>query len=308
MNGRWHALAVGVLFLVLAGLIFLTSDPRVEISGAERLLRELLAPLESGLSAVTRSVTGLIESVSSFARIQEENRALRQEVAALKLQVRSLQSYADENENLRRIAGVKARLPEESLTARVIARSHNQWFGTVTIDLGRNDGLSTGLPVINADGVVGYVQNVTARTAQVTLLTDPRSAVGGMIARNEVPILVEGAGDPLGKEATVRALVGGAVMQVGDRIVTSGLSQVFPKGIPIGVITHVEYDSTGLRQHGVLTLDVDFQRLDWVTVLLGPSDIDVTEAFAGDSASEERPASVAGLGERSGGSLGERDR
>lgn len=273
--GKWHALAVVALFLALAGLSYVTSDPRAAVSRPERWLRDAVAPVQAALSAAARWVEDTVETVAAVGRLQEENRALREEVARLQGQLRELEQIRRENERLRELAGVNQRLEREFVAARVIARSHSQWFSAVTINRGAVDGLRPGLPVVNAQGAVGHVESVTARTARVLLLTDLKSAVGGMIKDSEMPVLVEGTGDPAGREALVRPLVVGHRLEPGDEVVTSGLSHIFPKGVPIGVIEEVRDDAQGLKQLAVLRPHVDFTRLDWVTVILDGEDGEV---------------------------------
>lgn len=268
--GRWHALAVGFLFLVLAGLIFLTSDPRSAASGPEIVLREVVAPVQTVFATVSRWGREVALSLGSFGRLREENRELRQEVAALQAQVRDLEQQARENARLREILGLRERLPPTTVVAQVVARSAEHWFSTATINRGSNDGLRPGLAVINAQGVVGHIESVTPNTARVLLLIDPKSAVGGMIEESQTPVLVEGTSDPAGKKAVVRPLVHDALLQPGDTVVTSGLSQIFPPGLLIGTVESVVEGATELQVRGVLRPAVDFSWLDWVVVIVDP--------------------------------------
>ncbi len=263
-----QAFVVGVLLLALAGLAYVTSDPRGAISGPESILREVVAPFQRGFAALSRAVVGAVETLASIGRLQQDNRILRQEIAALRLELQELEEYRRENAKLREIVGLRERLPRPTVVAQVIARPYNQWFSSVTIDRGARDGLRVGMPVINSQGVVGYIESVTASTARVLLVTDPTSAIGGVVVDSEIPVLVEGTGDPAGREAVVRPLVWRTELKAGDVVVTSGLSQTFPKGLPIGVIDAVFDDESGLKQQAVLKLNVDFNRLDWVTVIL----------------------------------------
>lgn len=275
---KWQGLVVGLLLLVLAGLSYLTSDPRAAVSGPESLMREMMVPLQTGLSTVAHWLASAVETVVSIGRLREDNRLLRQEVAALQAELRALEELGRENERLREILGLRERLPHRVVVAQVAARPHNQWFSSVTLDRGANDGLAPGMPVVNAQGVVGHVESVTANTARVLLLTDPKSAVGGVTVESEVPVLVEGTGDPSGREALVRPLVWGAELAPGDRVVTSGLSHIFPKGLAIGEIESVREDALGLKQQAILRPYVDFNRLDWVAVILETVEIEGEEA------------------------------
>lgn len=274
--GKWQALAVGVLFLVLAGLIFVTSDPRAVVSVPEKVVRETLAPVQTAFSTVSHWAQETLRDVSSFGTLRSENRSLRQQVAVLQSEVRALQSLERENVRLRQLLDLQPRLAQQSIAAQVIARTPNQWFATVTINRGRIHGLEPGFAVVNAQGVVGHIESVTGRTAQVLLLVDPQSAVSGFVEGSDQPVLIEGSGDPAGNEAFVRPLVRGANLEPGDHIVTSGLSRIFPPGLPVGEIVEVWDDGYGLERRARLRPYVDFVHLDWVSVLLEPPIIEET--------------------------------
>ena len=267
---RWQAFAVGVLFLILAGLISLTSDPRSVATGPEVVLREVVAPVQTVFATVSRWGRELFLTLDSFGELREENMRLRQEVAALQAQVREYEQLGRENERLREILGLRMRLPYTTVVAQVVARSAEHWFSTATINRGSDDGLRPGLAVINAQGVVGHVESVTPNTARVLLLTDPKSAIGGMIEGSEIPVLVEGTSDPSGRRAIVRPLVHGAPLKPGDTVVTSGLSQIFPRGLLIGTVESASEVGPELRVQGVLRPAVDFGWLDWVVVIVDP--------------------------------------
>lgn len=267
---RWQAFAVGGLFLILAGLISLTSDPRSVATGPEVVLREVVAPVQTVFATVSRWGRELFLALDSFGELREENSRLRQEVAALRAQAREYEQLVRENERLRETLGLRDRLPYTTVVAQVVARSAEHWFSTATINRGSDDGLRPGQAVINAQGVVGHVESVTPNTARVLLLVDPKSAVGGMIEGSEIPVLVEGTGDPSGRRAVVRPLVHGALVEPGDIVVTSGLSQIFPRGLLIGTVESASEAGSELRVQGVLTPAVDFGWLDWVVVIVGP--------------------------------------
>ena len=183
--GKWHALAVGLLFLVLAGLSYLTSDPRASISGPESVLREVVTPVQTGFATTARWSRARWRPRVPSVGLQEDNRLLRQEVAALRAELQALEEHRRENQRLREIAGLREYLPRHIVVAQVVARPYNQWFSSITLNRGSKDGLRPGLPVVNAQGVVGHVESVTANTARVLLLTDPKSAVGGMTVDRE---------------------------------------------------------------------------------------------------------------------------
>jgi len=287
---KWHIIAIGVLFLILAGLIFLTVDLRSVVSLPELAVREVLAPVQGAMSAASQAVARWYDALRSLRELPEENRTLRDRVAALEAELRAAEHLRRENERLRALLDLDQRIEQPSVAARVIARSPENWFGTVTINRGSRAGLVPGLPVINEDGVVGHVANVTPNTAHVVLLVDAQSAVGGVVEASRTPVLVEGISDPGGRTLRVRPLIRGGEMRAGLEVVTGG-SSIFPDGIPIGVIAEVRDDPSGMNLEGTLIPYVDFGRLEWLMVLLeadgevewrGPE-----RSAAGDAAASE---------------------
>lgn len=244
------------------------------------MLRQVIAPLEKSATWFSRSIVNQLDRIRSIGRLETENDRLHQQVVELTNVLRSYESFAIENDELRRLLDIKEQLPIGSITARVIARNYNHWFDYVVIDRGSSDGVKPGLPVVDAHGAVGHIENVTANTAKVILLTDTKSAVGGVVHGRDIPVLVEGTGDPSGRVAALRSLVAGTEMRPGDLVITSGLSLIFPAGVPIGIVSVVEADATGLRQRASLSLLAKMQHIDWVTVLLDPL-VDVSEEIFG---------------------------
>ena len=180
----------------------------------------------------------------------------------------SLDRVNRENERLRELLELPPAPSYDTVIARVIARPANQWFSTITLNRGSRDGLSSALTVVSDGGVVGYVESVTPNSARVILLVDARSTFGGRLAGSNADVIVEGTGHPSGAEAVVRPLDQETTMTVGDRVETSGLSTIFPEGLPVGEIISVDPEQSGLRARAVLKPDVDFRKLDWVAVIL----------------------------------------
>src|SRR5690606_35790523 len=144
--------------------------------------------------------------------------------------------------------------------AEVIARPLNNWWGVLTINKGRRHGVEPHMGVVAAHGAVGHIRSVSAFSSEVILLSDPRSAVGAIVQRTGEPVLVEGLGYP-GTRLRLRPLTAEADIVEGDVIVTSGMSSIFPKGVPVGVVEEVAVGPY-----------VDFGTLEVVAVLGAPGD------------------------------------
>ncbi|MFO7311202.1 MAG: rod shape-determining protein MreC [Bacillota bacterium] len=266
MRGWAVVVVAGLVMFSLVSAIFLTSRARDGVTWVEGALRDGLAPLMQAANRLSRTVTGLWTTAAGLRHAHEENERLRAELAALREENYRLQEYRRENEALRAVLGLTLQLPAPTISAEVIARPLNNWWSVLIINKGSRDGVEPLMGVVSPDGVVGHVRSVNYLTSEVILLTDPRSAVGGIVQRTGQPVLVEGFGYP-GTHLRLRPLVAAADIQPGDIIVTSGMSQLFDKGIPIGKVDEVDVGPYGMSVEATVRPFVDFGKLEFVTVL-----------------------------------------
>lgn len=263
----WIAVLVVFAFVALSGVVYRTATYREQLTLPEHLVYEVFAPLQRLTNGVVGAVRSSIESVATLRSAQKENEALRLELDALRTERDALLEAGRQNARLRELLELSQGRTEELAVAEVIARSPNNWLGSITIDKGRIHGVEPGMAVVAAEGAVGKIRNVTQTTAEVVLITDSRSSIGGRVRETGHLVLVEGTGDPTAEKATVRLLDWEATLRPGDVVVASELSWSFPKGLPIGVVEEVDERGTGLTPLGTLRPFVDLERLEWVVIL-----------------------------------------
>jgi rod shape-determining protein MreC len=131
------------------------------------------------------------------------------------------------------------------------------------IDRGSQDGVSEGMPVVVAEGVVGRVIKTARRESRVLLITDASSAVAGLVQRTRARGVCRGQGDLLAFDFAMHW----EEIEEGDLIVTSGMGGVFPKGLSVGTVKRVKLSEFGLFQSVEIAPAVDFYRLEEVLVL-----------------------------------------
>src|SRR5690606_8227099 len=244
--------------------MFATARPRPELSPVEEAVRDALAPAETLLASAARTVRAAADSWRTTQALREENERLRQEVRALQIRNQMLEEAWRENRALRSVLGLVDREGERAVPALVVGRPVSGWWSQVTINRGRRHGVEPRQPVVTGDGAVGRVLAVTDTTAEVLLLVDPKSAVGGVVRRTSDPVVVEGVP---GGRLRLRALVADADLAPGDLIVTAGFSQLFPSGLPIGTVTAVLPAPAGRSAEAWVEPAVDLSRLEVVAVL-----------------------------------------
>lgn len=217
---------------------------------------------------------------SGGAAAARERDALRAELDAARASLLELDALRAENAELRAALGIAAARPR-LVPAEVVSEGGGAgWWRSVRLSRGRDAGIEPGCPVICAEGLVGRVTAATASTADVMLLSDANSQVacvvqgrgggargilrGGGVARSDAGLEMLHAVEPLAADYLGKDLE----LRPGDRVVTSGLGDVFPAGVPIGVVGAVAPDSTRLFQRATVAPYADFASLRRVFVLV----------------------------------------
>ncbi|WP_338824943.1 Cell shape-determining protein MreC [Moorella humiferrea] len=271
LKGRKLVIPLALILVAAAGLYFLmriTPPQRDRLSNVEEGLRDLLAPVERVITLAVNKTGVLFTAVKNYGRLQAENQALQQEIAALRAAAVQMEEYRQENARLRALLQYTQvnRNNFDFTVAPVIGRSPSNWYHTITLGLGTRAGLMKDQVVVTTAGVVGRIVAVTPNTAEVLLLLDREGAVGGMIQVNRTPGVVEGSPDYRGYLQMIHIARDAPVMEH-QVVVTSGLGGIFPKGLPLGTVVKVLPEPDGLMKRAIIEPAVDFDRLEEVLVI-----------------------------------------
>ena len=263
-------------YLLLATLVaqVILISAQVRTSSGTRVLQAVTFGVFSQVQLGTAWVFGGVRSVwdgyIGLRGAHEENLQLRQSL--VQVQVKLLEQHAQTLRavELEKLLDLRQRTPLRTLGASVIARDAVGLFQTVTIDKGSSSGLRKDMAVISPEGVVGrIVEPPPLYAAKVQLLIDKEAGAGAIIERSGVGGVVMGQdreGEPPLELQFVSNL---SDAKVGDRLVTSGLDSIFPRGITIGTLAKVE-KGVGLYKRIVVTPAVDFAAVGAVLVVLDP--------------------------------------
>jgi rod shape-determining protein MreC len=255
-------LAILALFLFLFWLVTF----QVKAGRFPVLERPVLAAsgfLERVLTWPYRTVRSVLSGYVLLVRTERANRLLQQEVDRLRLENQLTNELLAENERLRDAFGFQKLNPPRPLLAQVLGKYATPASSTFTINRGFADGLVKDLPVIAPDGVVGRVQAVSERAAKVMLITDPGSTIAVRVHRNREEGLLEGKLD----RCALKYVSFFVDVQEGDVLVASGLDGIFPKGLPVAVVTAVRKHEASSFQSVEARPAARFSRLEEVLVL-----------------------------------------
>ena len=273
MTRKKKALVVAIVLIIailLISLAVLTTQQRDDLTFVEKGLRIVASPIQHAISNLGEKVGGFFGAFTDYDQLQKENQELMLQIEELSIANNDLQEALLENIRLKQMLEFKDATSNQYTlaAAKVIAENNNNLQHTIVLDKGSDDGIQNNVVVINHLGLMGRVVNVLSSSCEVVLITDRQSAVGSRIwDTRETLGVVEG----MGSENTYLRLIHmphDADIEIGDKVVTSGLDGIFSEGIPIGTVVEIADEVGGLTKQATIEPYVNFYRLEEVFIIL----------------------------------------
>ncbi|MEJ2588929.1 MAG: rod shape-determining protein MreC [Deltaproteobacteria bacterium] len=260
------------IWIVFVGFVLFSLSANSDITPhwnpAEQLIIDITAPFQKFTKKTIQSIEKFWLDYFYLVDVRRENMRLQNEIDAYRMENSRYREMLATHQRLQALLKFKERIDEPAVAAQVIARDPTGWFRSVIIDKGKRSGLKWDMPVVNASGVVGRVVSVSAHYAKVLLIIDQNSAVDCLDQRTRDRGMVKGLSTEVCEMDYVAESAGVAE---GDLVVTSGLGGVFPKGLPVGIISNVSKRPGEFFKHVEVLPSVDFSKLEEVLVVLRPA-------------------------------------
>lgn len=260
------ALALLILISVSVLVIHFRESDTGFLHNLQRFSVNLLSPLQAGSFSVARGVSNAWRSVTEFGSLEDENRALKKEIAELRRDTVELKELELENARLRKDIGAPVREQFTTVFATVIGKSVNSWQATVILDKGSRDEVKTKMPVATADGLVGQVMSTTSNSCLVQLIMDQKSAVGVRLQNSRATGIIEGEGE---NELKLNYFSKDVKVVKGEVVLSSGLGGLYPPGLVVGTVSKVGNLTNGMFQDVRVSPVVDFWTLEEVFIITG---------------------------------------
>ena len=236
---------------------------------AGKAVQTVLAPLRSGVSALTRQAERYYNYIFGYEALEAKNHYLEQRIIQIEDEVRSADSLQRENERLRELLHLSEEHPDyHYCDAYIIAWESSSWKSAFTIGKGTSAGLETGMVAITEYGqVVGLITDVGPNWATVTTILDSSVEISASVASSGHTGVLQGAfsGGSAGK-LRMNYLPSEAVLRNNDQVVTTG-SSVYPKDLILGYIEDAGFDETGVAKYAMLRPAADFDTLEQVFIV-----------------------------------------
>lgn len=256
-----------VAVLLLAPLAsYLSSGHRGrEPNFIDRAVLRVATPLQFGLSWLLGGADDAVEGYLALRGAHEEARECRAQLAEARAEVNALREAGAENLRLKAMLGYVEESVDQEIVARVIGLNPSPQFQSLRINRGEDDGVRAGMPVVTPDGVVGQVVRAVGTSADVLLLTDPASRIGGVVQRTRVRATVMGAGD--GHRLSLDFVRREDDVRDGDVVVTAGTDGIFPRGLRVGTVSAMQRPPVGMFLKARVEPAVDLARVEEVLVV-----------------------------------------
>ena len=235
----------------------------------EHLVSTLVSPIRTGFTWCKNQVEDFFAAFTEHDSLAEDNAALREQLADLQRQLDDLHYDKVQNDRYKELLSmIESSYSFEMVSADVVTVPSDGWDPSFGINAGTASGIEKGDIVLCSGGLVGKVVEIGLNWATVATFLDPQISVGAMILSTGDVGITEGTLDLMVRgQCMVRYLNKDSAVNRGDRIYTSGLGGVYPKGLLLGTVSELKYEDNGLSLSAVLTPSVDFSSLREVFVI-----------------------------------------
>ncbi|WP_461200217.1 rod shape-determining protein MreC [Anoxybacillus sp. TBDG-1] len=268
LNKRLIILLVSIM--VLVALIGFSLKERNELSWMEKFVKDTVVFMQSIVHKPAQFVAGFFENVNDLRHTYEENKRLKEHLEQYVLLQSEVESLKKENERLRELLNKKESLRDfVAIQATVIGRNPDRWEETLIVNKGSQHGVQKNMAVITPQGLIGKVRSVSPFSATVQLLSakDRQNRISAFIQGDEnVFGLIEGY-DEEREALLLKRIPYDAKIEKGQRVFTSGLGGIFPKGLFIGEVEEVVADEYGLTQIAYIKPAANFYDIDDVIIV-----------------------------------------
>jgi rod shape-determining protein MreC len=267
-----RTLQTTIIFLVVGGIMALALGGY--FSSASNVFTGSLVNVQTWFSDRFVALQEFLTAPRDMASLRQRNAELEGEVAELQSQVIQLQQQVGQTQILAALVDFEQANPENKyLPASVIGRDPSPFLHYVIINIGSNDGILRGMPVVTSQGLIGRVDAVIADAARVQLITDPASTVNVRLQNAETEASLVGS---VTGDVALQLIPQDINIQTGDLVLTSGLGGGYPPDLIIGQVGSVRSRDFDLFQQATVQPVVDFNRLEIVLVIVNFKPVDIS--------------------------------
>lgn len=260
---------VGIIItvIILIVLVFISNMNLENLSYIENTVSTVVMPIQNGLTYLKNKITGNHTFFADINKLQQENEELKTKNAELEKSLREFEIVKNENTTLKEYLNLSEQYANyETKAAYIINKDYSNYSNIFIINVGAKDGIKPNMTVISEKGLVGYVISTTDNTSKVQTIVDTASTVSATLFSSKDNLICKGT---LEESGSLRAtyIPTTATLVQGDKIETSGMGGIYPKGIHIGTIKKVVSTKNISDRYAIIEPAVNFDKVDTVLVI-----------------------------------------
>ncbi len=263
---KHQSIIIACLLVIISLIILSYSMKQPNKDGFfRRLVLEATAPLADMITVSFKGLNEVWKRYIILVGMEEENRRLKKDNALLTQEIIQYREGYLEGIRLQKLLALQEKVKYPTITARVIDRDQTSIIKTILINKGTSHGLRVDLPVVADQGVVGRIIEASWHASKILLLIDENSNIDALVEETRIQGILQGGGS---SGCSLKYIPKTETVALGNIVISSGLSGLFPKGLLLGVVKNVDKTNSGLFQKIDIAPFVDFARLEEVTVIV----------------------------------------
>lgn len=263
---RNDAIGVIITVIILILLVFLSNLQMEKVSYVENVFSKLIMPIQSGFTYLKNKMKGNNQYFSNLETLKEENANLKKKNSELEESMRKLEIIQSENKTLKEYLNLSEQYKQyKTVPAYIINKDTSNYSKIFVINVGTNSGIEKNMTVISSEGLVGHVISVTETTAKVQTLIDSSNVVSTTLENSGDNIICRGMLEKNKLKATYIST--STTLSEGEKLYTSGMGGIYPKGIYIGTIKQIVETKNITDRYAIIETAVDFENLETVLVI-----------------------------------------
>ncbi len=267
MNNKNSKTGIIVTIILLLLLVVFSNIKNDVWSRIVSPITKITMSVQGGFASIKNKVSKNDSYFVSLDNLKKENEKLKEENESLKQKNMELESVKAENKTLKEQERLLNQYSEyNSVPGYIIQRNFSNYSKTVTINLGKKQGIEPNMAVVAEKGLVGYVVSVEEESAKVQTIVDTASAVSAVFNNTEKSLVTRGILDANSKVKGTY-IDNDVVINEGDTIVTSGIGGIYPKNITIGKVKEIENTKNKSNRYVYIDTAVNFNEISDILVL-----------------------------------------
>lgn len=263
---RRGILGITITIGLLVILVFISNLSLNNFKHFENAFSHIIMPLQSGITYLKNKIAGNDNYFSTLDYLKSENEVLKQKNEELEEKLRNLEIIQAENSTLKEYLNLTEQYKNyATIPGYIINKDITNYSKIFVINIGSNDGIKENMTVIAAEGLVGHIISVTENAAKVQTLVDSSNVVSATLENSKDTVICRGT--LKGNELKTTYISTNTVLVEGEKLYTSGMGGIYPKGIYIGVVKKINETKNITNRSFITEAAVDFENLETVLVI-----------------------------------------